>query len=96
MKNTQKKSSLFSRPESSSQRSCSGQNLYPTPDTEMADFVRQGNGVTDYKLCFSSSAEAITGLTGVNPGYFRGKHIEGLCSVSHIVGQLMVDKVDLL
>src|SRR6188508_2562009 len=35
---------------------------------------------------FISSAEAITGLTGVNPGYFRGKHIEGLCSVSHIVG----------
>ena len=36
---------------------------------------------------FISSAEAITGLTGVNPGYFRGKHIEGLCSVSHIVGR---------
>ena len=41
---------------------------------------------------FSSSAEAITGLTGVNPGYFRGKHIEGLCSVSHIVGPKQILK----
>jgi len=36
---------------------------------------------------FLLAAEARTGLTGVSPCYFRGKRIEGLCSVSHIVGQ---------
>jgi hypothetical protein len=36
---------------------------------------------------FLLAAEARTGLTGVSPCYFRGKRIEGLCSVSHIVGR---------
>ena len=62
---------------------------------EMADCVRQGCGDTGYTLCFFSSAEAITGLTGVSPGYFRGKRIEGLCSVSHIVGQTKNQKKEM-
>jgi hypothetical protein len=38
--------------------------LYPTPDTEMADFVRQGNGVTDYKLCFFFVSRGYYGING--------------------------------
>lgn len=82
-----KYSSLFSPPQISLDAYRRKREIIFDAEYEIADCVRQGCGDTGYTLGFFSSAEAITGLTGVSPGYFRGKRIEGLCSVSHIVGQ---------
>lgn len=83
-----KYSSLFSPPQISLDAYRRKREIIFDAEYEIADCVRQGCGDTGYTLGFFSSAEAITGLTGVSPGYFRGKRIEGLCSVSHSVGPI--------
>jgi len=83
---SRKKTSLFSRPQKILHYPLVAKIFKSDTRFELAEFVRQLNGVNGYKLCFYLQPSASTGLTGVSPCYFRGKRIEGLCSVSHIVG----------